>query len=246
MRIHIRRENLDIVIARIRQLAETKESLHYLAHGPWILEIGNSSLFIILLLIIFLTSLPFSSILKSMITDADIGKLKRVFATKDDILKMETGIRRDMATKDDLLSMEARMDKKFATKDDLNEIKTEMRDTEARMDKKYVSKDDLNRFATKEDLNELKSEMSAMEKRIRRDMPTRNELRLEISSLHAELQEVKNEIIETITGEILKIYGHMGEQDKHIDDIRATQRGHHITIGDHEKRLTRIETTHST
>ena len=51
-----------------------------------------------------------------MITDADIKKLKVVFATKDDLQKMESGIRHDMATKDDL--------KRFATKEDLQRFAT--------------------------------------------------------------------------------------------------------------------------
>lgn len=50
-----------------------------------------------------------------MITDRDILKLAKVFATKEDLIRMESGIRRDMATKDDL--------KGFATKDDLVEMR---------------------------------------------------------------------------------------------------------------------------
>ncbi len=46
-----------------------------------------------------------------MITDADIRKLKKVFATKDDLLGMESRFNRKFATKDDL--------KAFATKADI-------------------------------------------------------------------------------------------------------------------------------
>jgi len=46
-----------------------------------------------------------------MITDADVTKLKKTFATKDDLKRF--------ATKDDLKALEARQDKKFTTKDDL-------------------------------------------------------------------------------------------------------------------------------
>lgn len=49
-----------------------------------------------------------------MITDADIEKLKQVFATKEDL-------------------------DRFATKDDLHEIKTEMQAMEKRMTKTIVS-----------------------------------------------------------------------------------------------------------
>jgi len=44
-----------------------------------------------------------------MITDADIKKLKRVFATKVD-----------------LKAMEGRQDKKYATKDDIRKLKTDL------------------------------------------------------------------------------------------------------------------------
>ena len=54
-----------------------------------------------------------------MITDADIKKLKQVFATKDDLKSMEARQDKKYATKDDLKSMEARQDKKYATRDDL-------------------------------------------------------------------------------------------------------------------------------
>jgi len=67
-----------------------------------------------------------------MITDADINILKTVFATKedlkgfatkDDLQKMESGIRHDMATKDDLKRFATKDDlKRFATKEDVQEI----------------------------------------------------------------------------------------------------------------------------
>lgn len=63
-----------------------------------------------------------------MITDADVKKLKQVFATKDD-----------------LKAMEKRFDSKFASKDDLKLVKDDLKAMEARQDKKYASKDDLTR-----------------------------------------------------------------------------------------------------
>jgi|GEM_PF-1055294 len=86
-----------------------------------------------------------------MITDADIKKLKTVFATKDDMNEMKggiSGIKHNLnrfATKDDL--------KRFATKDDLNRFAT--KDDL----KRFATKDDLNRFATKDDLHEMKEEI---------------------------------------------------------------------------------------
>jgi hypothetical protein len=67
-----------------------------------------------------------------MITDADIKKLSKVFATKDDLKAMESRQDAKFATRDDL--------KKFATRDDL---------------KKFATKDDLKALATKEDLKPL-------------------------------------------------------------------------------------------
>lgn len=51
-----------------------------------------------------------------MITDNDIEKLKKVFATKDDLASMEKRQDTKYATKDDL--------KSFATKDDLKSYPT--------------------------------------------------------------------------------------------------------------------------
>lgn len=54
-----------------------------------------------------------------MITDADIKKMKKVFATKDDLAAMEKRQNQKFSTKDDLVEMEKRQDQKYATKDDL-------------------------------------------------------------------------------------------------------------------------------
>lgn len=48
-----------------------------------------------------------------MITDADIKKMKKVFATKKDL--------KSFATKDDLKTLRSEFIGKFATKDDLRE-----------------------------------------------------------------------------------------------------------------------------
>ncbi|OGG11386.1 hypothetical protein A2Z00_00420 [Candidatus Gottesmanbacteria bacterium RBG_13_45_10] len=61
-----------------------------------------------------------------MITDADIKKLKAVFATKDDLTAMERRFNAKFATKDDL--------NRFATKDDLNRFAT--KDDLAAMEKR--------------------------------------------------------------------------------------------------------------
>lgn len=88
-----------------------------------------------------------------MITDADIKKLKVVFATKDDLQKMESGIRHDMATKDDLKRFATKEDLKgFATKDDLRSFATK-EDLQ-----RFATKEDLKRFATKEDVQEIVNE----------------------------------------------------------------------------------------
>jgi hypothetical protein len=81
-----------------------------------------------------------------MITDADIKKLKAVFATKDDLIGMEKRFDRKFATKDDLIGMEKRFDRKFATKNDLR------------------------RFATKDDITSIKSDMVSMEVRLKKEI----------------------------------------------------------------------------
>ncbi len=54
-----------------------------------------------------------------MITDADITKLKQVFATKDDL--------KQFATKDDLKQFATKDDlKQFATKDDLKQLREDI------------------------------------------------------------------------------------------------------------------------
>jgi hypothetical protein len=54
-----------------------------------------------------------------MITDADIKKLKAVFATKDDLMAMEQRFDRKFATKSDL--------KRFTTKDDLRSMEQRLK-----------------------------------------------------------------------------------------------------------------------
>lgn len=70
-----------------------------------------------------------------MITDADIKKMKAVFATKEDL----EGIDAKMATKDDL--------KRFATKEDL---------------KAFATKENLKLFATKDDLKDLSKKIDVL------------------------------------------------------------------------------------
>lgn len=79
-----------------------------------------------------------------MITDADIEKLKKVFATKDDLLGMEKRFNKKFATKDDLKKSLA----PYATKDDLKKSLTP-----------YATKVDLKIYATKEDLLRLKGDL---------------------------------------------------------------------------------------
>jgi len=98
-----------------------------------------------------------------MITDADIDKLKAVFATKEDIFSMERSIRADMATKEDLKRFATKDDlKKFATKEDLKRFATK-EDLE-----RFATKDDLKGFATKDDLKRftLKDDLLEMEQRM--------------------------------------------------------------------------------
>lgn len=79
-----------------------------------------------------------------MITDADIKKLRSVFATKDDLMAMEKRFDQKFATKDDLKSMEKRQDEKYATKSDLGQIKN--------------------------DLGQMRKDIVSMEQRIRKDI----------------------------------------------------------------------------
>jgi len=79
-----------------------------------------------------------------MITDKDIEKLKKVFATKDDLIGMEERFDKKFATKDDL----KKELKAYATKDDL---KKEL--------SAYATKDDLKVYATKNDLLRLKGDL---------------------------------------------------------------------------------------
>ena len=73
-----------------------------------------------------------------MITDADVKKISKVFATKDDL--------KGFATKDDLKNFATKDDLKgFATKDDL---------------KNFATKDDLKSFAKKDDLSDLEESMN--------------------------------------------------------------------------------------
>ncbi len=74
-----------------------------------------------------------------MITDADVKKLKAVFATKDDLVAMEKRFDRKFATKDDLKRFATKDDlKRFATKDDLMSIKSDMVSMEIRLKKEIV------------------------------------------------------------------------------------------------------------
>ncbi|MDP4010611.1 MAG: hypothetical protein Q8P72_00095 [Candidatus Roizmanbacteria bacterium] len=95
-----------------------------------------------------------------MITDRDIEKLAKVFATKDDL-------------------------------------------------KGFATKDDLKGFATKDDL-----------------------------------QEMKDEIIGSITQEILKIYELLDKNTEKEHMLYKEQRGHRIAIGDHEERIRLLEHPH--
>lgn len=57
-----------------------------------------------------------------MITDADIKKMKAVFATKEDLEKMKTVF----ATKEDLKLLSNKFETKFSTKDELKALDSKM------------------------------------------------------------------------------------------------------------------------
>jgi DNA invertase Pin-like site-specific DNA recombinase len=65
-----------------------------------------------------------------MLTDSDIKKLKKIFATKEDLKKFATkDDLKKFATKEDLKAFATKEDlKKFATKEDLRKGLTEMTD----------------------------------------------------------------------------------------------------------------------
>ncbi|MFN4212877.1 MAG: hypothetical protein ACK4FL_02865 [Microgenomates group bacterium] len=72
-----------------------------------------------------------------MLTQEDIKKLKKIFATKEDLKKF--------ATKEDLKKFATKEDlKKFATKEDL---------------KRFATKEDLKGLSTKEDLAKVVDEL---------------------------------------------------------------------------------------
>jgi len=112
-----------------------------------------------------------------MITDKDIEKLKKVFATKDDLIGMEKRFDKKFATKDDLKRFATKKDLKkelsaYATKDDL---------------KKLATKDDLKAYATRED---LKKELSAY--------ATKNDLLRLKGDLLGEMSKLRHGIIEDL------------------------------------------------
>ncbi|MBI3577564.1 hypothetical protein HY086_06005 [Candidatus Gottesmanbacteria bacterium] len=87
-----------------------------------------------------------------MITDADIKKLKSVFATKDDLIAMEKRQDQKYATKRDLAEMENRQDQKYATKKDLGTMRGDLVSMEQRIRK------------------DIKGDLVSMEQRIRKDI----------------------------------------------------------------------------
>ncbi len=125
-----------------------------------------------------------------MITDADIVKLKSIFATKEDLKGFAA--KKDLnrfATKDDL--------RRFATKEDL---------------KRFATKDDLRRFATKKEVHIL--------------------LRKELKK-YATREEIKQWFDEA--------FEFMSEGFKRMDDAIAQLKTHDEIIGNHERRLDRLE-----
>ncbi len=99
-----------------------------------------------------------------MITDADIKKLKAVFATKDDLKAMEHRQDQKFATKDDLKAMEHRQDQKFATKKDLDKT---IRAAETRL-REAIVKDiaDMLQESVIKILNEHEVRLDRLEKRV--------------------------------------------------------------------------------
>ena len=106
-----------------------------------------------------------------MITDVDIKKLSKVFATKDDLKAMEARQDAKFATKDDLKAMEARQNAKFATKIDIKGVREELNGV--KIDIKGV-REELKKYATREDLlrmqGDLLGEMSKMRRGILEDL----------------------------------------------------------------------------
>ncbi|PIZ64294.1 hypothetical protein CO051_05655 [Candidatus Roizmanbacteria bacterium CG_4_9_14_0_2_um_filter_39_13] len=82
-----------------------------------------------------------------------------------------------------------------------------------KLSKVFATKDDLKNFATKEDLNKMKDEM-------------------------------QDEIIGSITQEILKIYELLDKNTEKEHMLYKEQRGHRIAIGDHEDRIRLLEHPH--
>jgi len=120
-----------------------------------------------------------------MITDVDIKKLSKVFATKDDLKAMEARQDAKFATKDDLKAMEARQNAKFATKIDIKGVREELNGVKidikgvreelngVKIDIKGV-REELKKYATREDLlrmqGDLLGEMSKMRRGILEDL----------------------------------------------------------------------------
>jgi len=106
-----------------------------------------------------------------MITDADIKKMKTVFATKEDLKGFAT--KNDLkrfATKDDL--------KRFATKDDL---------------KRFATKDDLLRFSTKDELSTVVRELISFIGTVKTDLSNQlNEFREEMRDINRTHQSTLN------------------------------------------------------
>ena len=104
-----------------------------------------------------------------MITDKDVTKLKKVFATKDDL--------KQFAKKDDL--------KNFATKDDLKQF--------AKKDdlKNFATKDDLMRFATKDDLVRLEEKTDAIQETVQGLVTGIDKIAGKIDNLHYEYVALK-------------------------------------------------------
>jgi hypothetical protein len=80
--------------------------------------------------------------MRPMLTNNDLKKLRKIFATKEDLKRF--------ATKDDLKRFATKEDlKRFATKEDLKRFATK-EDL-----KRFATKDDLKAYATKQDLKEM-------------------------------------------------------------------------------------------
>lgn len=132
----------------------------------------------------------------------------------------------------------------FATKEDINRFAT-IDDLD-----RFATKEDLDRFATKDDLIEIKTEMRTMEKRIRHDMATKDDLYSMETRIRRDMatdieQALEKQTTSLMTGinDILNLIAETSEGTK--NNTKHFQ-SHQITLGDHERRLKKLESTTAT